>query len=119
MPMSITASAGHAVAGREMYRLIAELYPICRSITGEGIRDTLRIIAQRIPLSLHEVPTGTAVFDWTVPREWNIKDAYVKNPPGEGLIDFPKSNLHVVSYSTPVRRRISLDELRRHLFTLP
>ena len=119
MPMRVTTVAEPTVAGREMYRLISELYPICRSITGQGIRDTLRVVAQHIPLSLHEVPTGTPVFDWVVPMEWNIKDAYVKNAQGERVVDFRKSNLHVVSYSTPVRRRISLDELRRHLFTLP
>ena len=119
MPTPVTAPVVPVIAGRDMYRLISELYPICRSITGEGIRDTLRIIAQHIPLSLHEVPSGTTVFDWTVPREWNIKDAYVKNTQGQRVIDFQKSNLHVVSYSTPVRGRISLDQLKPHLFTLP
>ncbi len=119
MPTSVAASADPMIAGSEMYRLISELYPICRSITGQGVRETLRIIAQHIPLSLHEVPTGTAVFDWTVPREWNITDAYVKTLQGERVIDFQKSNLHIVSYSAPVRGRISLDELKQHLHTLP
>ena len=105
--------------GLEMYRLVTELYPICRSITGHGLRETLRIIQKHIPLTLHEVPTGTQVFDWTVPKEWNITDAYVKNSRGERVIDFRKSNLHVVNYSVPVRTRMSLAELRPHLFALP
>jgi len=106
-------------AGQEMYELVADLYPICRSITGHGVRETLRRIQKRIPLLLREVPTGTRVFDWTVPKEWNIRDAYVKDWRGERVIDFQKSNLHVVSYSVPVRARLPLDELRGHLFTLP
>jgi aminopeptidase-like protein len=106
-------------AGQAMYRWIAELYPICRSITGDGLRETLRSVQQQIPLELSEVPTGTQVFDWTVPKEWNIRDAYVKNSHGERVIDFHESNLHVVNYSAPVRRRMSLAELKEHLFTLP
>jgi len=106
-------------AGREMYALIEELYPICRSITGDGFRQTMHRLQQEIPLAIHEVPTGTAVFDWTVPREWNIRDAYVKNARGERVIDFRKHNLHVVSYSVPVHRTIRLEELKRHLHSLP
>ena len=105
--------------GHEMYRLIAELFPICRSITGNGVRETLRILKKHIPIEVHNIPTGTQVFDWTVPREWNIKDAYVKDLRGERVIDFRKSNLHVLNYSVPIKRRISLAELRPHLFTLP
>jgi aminopeptidase-like protein len=105
--------------GREMYELITELYPLCRSITGEGVRKTLSILRKHIPLDVHEVPTGTRVFDWTVPKEWNIRDAYVKNSQGERIIDFNRSNLHVVSYSTPYRRTVRFEELREHLFTLP
>jgi aminopeptidase-like protein len=105
--------------GLEMYRLITELYPICRSITGNGVRETLRIIGTYIPVEVHNVPTGTQVFDWTVPREWNITDAYVKNSRGERVIDFQVSNLHVVNYSVPVKKRMSLAEMRPHLFTLP
>ncbi len=119
IPAPLKVSDGSTLVGQEMHRLISELYPICRSITGNGVRDTLRIIARYIPLVIHEVPTGTAVFDWTVPKEWNIKNAYVQNTQGERVIDFQKSNLHVVSYSTPVHRRISLNELKQHLFTLP
>lgn len=105
--------------GRDATRLITELYPICRSITGDGVRDTLNRISQHIPLTIREVPTGTQVFDWTVPREWNIRDAYVKNSRGERAIDFHKSNLHVMNYSVPVRRTLSLQELRAHLHTIP
>src|SRR5215510_9289584 len=106
-------------AGQEMRQLISELYPICRSITGNGFRETLRIINKHIPLTTHEVPSGTAVFDWTVPKEWNICDAYIKNSRGERIVDFQKSNLHVVSYSAPVKKKVSLQELKEHLFTLP
>jgi aminopeptidase-like protein len=105
--------------GQAMYGLIAELYPICRSITGDGLRETLRLLQRQIPLELREVPTGTQVFDWTVPKEWNIRDAYVINATGDRVIDFQKSNLHVVNYSVPVRRRMALAELKEHLFTLP
>jgi aminopeptidase-like protein len=105
--------------GSELHRLITELYPICRSITGDGLRETLRIVGTQIPLTLSEVPTGTQVFDWTVPNEWNIRDAYVKDSRGERVIDFRASNLHVVNYSVPIRRRMPLTELKAHLFTLP
>jgi aminopeptidase-like protein len=105
-------------AGQEMHELIAELYPLCRSITGDGVRNTLSIIKNHIPLTVHEVPTGTQVFDWTVPKEWNIRDAYVKNSLGERVIDFQHSNLHIMSYSIPVRKMVHLKELQEHLFTL-
>ena len=105
--------------GREMYESVVDLYPLCRSITGEGLRETLRRLQKVMPLSIHEVATGTPVFDWSVPREWNIRDAYVKNSRGERVIDFHESNLHVVHYSTPIRARMPLAELRPHLFTLP
>jgi aminopeptidase-like protein len=105
--------------GQAMMRLITELYPICRSITGEGLRETLRLLQGQISLEIREVPTGTQVFDWTVPREWNIRDAYVRNAKGERVIDFQKSNLHVVNYSAPVQQRMWLAELKEHLFTLP
>ncbi|MBI3408486.1 MAG: DUF4910 domain-containing protein [Planctomycetes bacterium] len=107
------------VVGERMYALCAELYPICRSITGEGIRETLRRIRSHIPLEIHEVRSGTQVFDWTVPKEWNIRDAWVKDRTGKRVIDFQKSNLHVVNYSVPVHRRMALADLREHLHTLP
>ena len=105
--------------GEELYKLVAELYPICRSITGDGVRRTLEIVDREMGLQLLEVPTGTQVFDWTVPREWNIRDAWVANAAGERVIDFQASNLHVVSYSVPVQARMPLAELKRHLHTLP
>ena len=105
--------------GESMYKLVRELYPICRSITGNGVRETLRRVGEHIPLKLREVPTGTQVFDWTVPKEWNIRDAWVKNSDGIKVIDFKKSSLHVLNYSTPVHKRMSLAELREHLYTLP
>lgn len=105
--------------GRHIYSFVSELYPICRSITGNGLRETLRRIAERIPIQIHEVPSGTQAFDWTVPGEWNIRDAYVKNSRGQRLIDFKKSNLHVVNYSVPVRTKLSLSELKGHLHSLP
>ena len=106
-------------AGEQMHRLISELYGICRSITGDGFRETLRRVREHIPLEIHEVPTGTKVFDWTVPKEWNIRDAWVKNARGEKVIDFGKSNLHVVNYSVPVRCKMQLSQLRPHLHTIP
>jgi aminopeptidase-like protein len=105
--------------GQEIFALVAKIYPICRSITGNGVRDTLRELGTHINLDIYEVPTGTPVFDWTIPREWNIRDAYIKNARGEKIVDFANSNLHVMSYSVPVRRQISLDELKNHLHTLP
>lgn len=99
--------------------LMASLYPICRSITGNGFRDTLTILQRHIPLEMHEVPSGTDVFDWTVPKEWNIRGAYIKNSAGETIVDFNDCNLHVVNYSVPIHQTMSLDELKPHLFTLP
>ena len=105
--------------GLEMHRLIADLYPICRSITGDGVRTTLQMLQQYIPLEIHEVPTGTAVFDWTVPKEWNVRDAYIKNNRGEKVVDFQASNLHLVNYSIPIHHQMPLSQLKEHLFTLP
>jgi aminopeptidase-like protein len=107
-------------AGEELYKLVAELYPICRSITGDGVRRTLEIVDREIGgLEVSEVPTGTQVLDWTVPREWNVRDAWVANAAGERVIDFQASNLHLVSYSVPVRTTMSLGELKERLFILP
>jgi aminopeptidase-like protein len=115
----VLAMADPAEAGTAMHELMAELYPVCRSITGEGFRTTLATLAKHVDLDVHQVPSGTQVFDWTVPREWNIRDAYVANSYGERVIDFRASNLHVVSYSVPVDTRMSLSQLRPHLHTLP
>jgi aminopeptidase-like protein len=106
-------------AGHEIYERIRRLYPICRSITGNGVRETLHLLASEMPLDIHEVASGTAVFDWQVPKEWNIRDAYVKDVSGQRVVDFNASNLHVVSYSVPVRSRMRLSELQSHLFSVP
>src|ERR1700756_3966430 len=108
-----------AQLGQDLHRFAAELYPICRSITGEGIRRTLRVIQSRIPLQLVEVPSGTQVFDWRVPKEWNIRDACIKDRNGRRVVDFQRCNLHVLNYSTPVHATMPLSDLRSHLFTLP
>lgn len=106
-------------AGNRMLSLAGELYPICRSITGEGVRATLRRLAAEIPLETIEVPSGTEVFDWTVPEEWNIRGAWIKDPSGRKIVDFAEHNLHVLGYSTAVNGRFSLTELKEHLFSLP
>jgi aminopeptidase-like protein len=103
----------------QAYTLISDLYPICRSITGDGVRKTLQILREHIPLEIREVPTGASVFDWVIPREWNIRDAYIRNSKGEKVVDFNKSNLHVVNYSAPVRAKLNLEQLRGHLFSDP
>ena len=105
--------------GTAMHNFIADLYPICRSITGEGVRETLRRIQKRIPLEIYEVASGTKVFDWTVPLEWNVSDAFVKNEAGERVIDFKANNLHLMSYSTPLQKKMRFADLKPHLFSLP
>lgn len=105
--------------GEEMYELARRLYPIPRSITGDGVRETLAILAEHVPLQVHEVPTGTQVFDWTVPREWNVREAWIKDPSGRTVVDVRDHTLHLVGYSVPVHRRLPLAELREHLHTLP
>ncbi len=102
-----------------MHDLARRLHPICRSITGNGFRQSLKILAEQVPLVAHEVPTGTQVFDWTVPKEWNIREAWIKDAHGAKIVDFTHSNLQVVNYSIPVRRKLSLTELRPHLHSLP
>ena len=102
-----------------MMSLMKELFPICRSITGAGLRETLDILGRSMALERHRVPSGTKCLDWIVPREWEIRDAYVKDGAGRRVIDFRESNLHVISYSRPVRERMTLAELRPHLHSLP
>ena len=103
----------------KIYKLKEQLFPICRSITGNGLRESLKIISKEIPLNILEIPTGTKAFDWEVPKEWNIKDAYVKDLKGNKIIDFKKSNLHILGYSTPFQGIISHEELMEHIYTLP
>jgi len=105
--------------GEELFQLAAKLYPICRSITGEGVRRSLAIIGEQLPLVVHEVPSGSAVYDWEVPLEWNIEDAAVFSPDGERVVDFQNHNLHVVSYSEPVAATLCLEELDQKLHSLP
>ncbi|WP_119305203.1 DUF4910 domain-containing protein [Dongia deserti] len=107
-------------AGARAYALAKELFPICRSITGRGVRETLAIIAREIPeLMIHEVPSGIKCFDWTVPPEWSVREAYIENERGQRIVNFKDNNLHLVGYSIAVDRMLSLDELRPHLYSLP
>ena len=105
--------------GVEMYQMVSDLYPVCRSITGEGVRETLQFLKKIVPLEINKIPSGTKVFDWSIPKEWNIRDAYVKDSKGNRIIDFRESNLHVLNYSVPVQKKVSLQELKKHLFTIP
>lgn len=106
--------------GEEMHELCRELFPICRSITGDGFRQSLAILKKHTPdMKTIEVPTGTKCFDWEVPKEWNIKDAYIITPSGNKICDFKQSNLHVVGYSTPINKIITLDALQEYLYSLP
>lgn len=100
-----------------MHQLMAELFPLCRSITGNGVRETLKVIQTHVPLSIYEIPSGTKVFDWTVPKEWNIRDAYILDEQGNKVVDFKVNNLHVVGYSIPVDTWVSLAELQEHLYS--
>lgn len=117
--MTATDAAPPTAPGADMYELVERLYPLCRSITGDGVRATLDIVGEYIPLQVHEVPTGTQVLDWTVPQEWNIRDAYIADSSGNRVVDFAASSLHVLGYSVPVSRTLPLAELREHLYTLP
>lgn len=108
-----------AEAGRRLHALVTELYPICRSITGPGVRQTLAIVGREIPLEIREVPTGTPVFDWRVPREWSIREAWIKDAAGRRIVDVERLNLHVMSYSVPVHKTVSRAELLAHLHSLP
>jgi len=105
--------------GRKMFELCKEMFPICRSITGNGVRQTFDILKKHMPdMKLYEVPTGTQVFDWTVPKEWNIEDAYIEDEDGKRIVDFNENNLHVLGYSVPVDKVVSLEELNEHLYSL-
>jgi aminopeptidase-like protein len=119
MHVSDASARTSADLGAEMHELAAELYPICRSITGDGLRETLRLIGTRVPLEITEVPSGTQIFDWTVPREWNVRDAYVEDARGRRVVDFRAHNLHLLNYSVPVDERMPLERLRPHLSSIP
>ncbi len=115
----VEVTADLAKIGREMYALAADLYPIHRGITGDGLRKTLTILKEHVPIVITEVPSGTQVFDWQVPQEWNVRDAYIKDSDGRRVVDYQESNLHVVNYSQPVRQTMAWDELKEHLITMP
>lgn len=106
-------------SGEQIHALIARLYPIGRSITGEGVRKTFDILRELIPLETCEVPTGTQAYDWTVPKEWNIREAWIRGPDGQKVVDFSEHNLHVMGYSVPVHTRMPLAELKNRIHTLP
>lgn len=106
--------------GKEMFEMAKEMFPICRSITGDGVRETFKILMKSMPdMKLFEVPSGTKVFDWTVPNEWNIRDAYIENENHEKIVDFKVNNLHVLGYSVPIDKWVEKDELLEHVYTLP
>jgi aminopeptidase-like protein len=109
-------AGGHGAA---MYRFAETAYPIPRSLTGQGVRETLQLVAERIPLEVHEVPSGTPVLDWTVPKEWNVREAWLQDPFGHRVADFARHSLHLLGYSIPVDRKVPLAELKGHLFSLP
>jgi aminopeptidase-like protein len=105
--------------GDELYAFMEQLFTVCRSIAGDGVRETLRQIQKYIPIRIREIQSGTKVFDWIVPDEWNIRDAWIKDSTGKKIVDFKRSNLHIVSYSVPVHQTMRLAELQKHLHTLP
>jgi aminopeptidase-like protein len=117
--ISSEQASQEAETGQAMLRFMEDLFPICRSITGAGLRESLRLVGRVIPTEMTEVPSGTPVLDWVVPPEWNIRGAWILDPTGRPVVDFEWSNLHVVNYSVPVRRTLSLEELRTHLHSVP
>jgi aminopeptidase-like protein len=117
--VNAVAPAAAAASARALYGLARQLYPICRSITGNGVRETLGLIGARLPLKVHEVRSGTRVFDWQIPQEWNVEDAAVLDPDGRRVVDFRAHNLHLVSYSEPIAKVMTLDELAPRLHVLP
>jgi aminopeptidase-like protein len=119
MPPDSSLPTPTADIGAEMHALMRQLYPLCRSISGDGLRQTLRLLGADLPMSIEEVPSGTKVLDWEVPDEWNVRGAYIARESGERVVDFADHNLHIVQYSMPVDRVVPLEELRRHIHTLP
>ena len=118
-PSHSHATTDPSAVGREAWRLVERLYPIPRSITGDGVRTTLAIVGEHVPVQVHEVPTGTPVLDWTVPMEWNVREAWITDGAGRRVVDLADHALHLMVHSAPFRGRLSLDELRPHLYSLP
>ena len=118
-PRPLTDGLDPAAAGAEAFELARELFPLPRSLTGDGVRQTLRVVGELVPLEVTEVPTGTPVFDWTIPREWNVADAWIADASGTRIVDYRSSNLHVLGYSRPVRATLSGAELDGRLHSLP
>ncbi len=116
---SLAKALFQAGVGSEMHAFASTIYPICRSITGNGVRETLGHVKRLIDLTVHEVPSGTPAFDWTIPREWNIRDAWIKDPSGQKIVDFKVHNLHVLNYSSPIHAKLPLAELKKKIFTMP
>ena len=108
-----------SLSSRPMMHLLDRLWDLPRSITGNGLRRTLNILNEYAPIRQQEFPTGLKVLDWIIPKEWNIRDAYILDSKGRRLVDFKKSNLHVVSYSTPINRTVKKEELLKHIYTIP
>jgi aminopeptidase-like protein len=117
--MIVGSALGAEATGRDAYELIERLFPLCRSLTGEGVRSTFDVLEEVIAIERTEIPSGTQIFDWVAPDEWNVRDAYIVGPDGTRVVDFRRSSLHVVSYSEPVRATLPLEELRERLHTLP
>lgn len=107
------------ISSENIRKLIDKLYPICRSITGKGFKDSLEILKENMDIKMFKFRTGTKVLDWIIPKEWNIKDAYIIDPSGKKIVDFKKNNLHIVNYSMPINKSISLEKLKKKIFTLP
>lgn len=106
--------------GIKIYNLCRELFPINRSLTGDGVRETLKILKRELPsLKFFEIPTGTQCFDWTIPKEWNCREAYIMDPHGNKICDYSINNLHLLGYSTPINTKLTLEELQPFLYSLP
>jgi len=119
MPIDWNTVPDAATVGDELIELMRELFPIPRSLTGDGVRDTLAVLAREVPIEIVETPTGTEIFDWVVPREWNLRAAWIEGPNGDRVVDAANTPLHVLGCSLPVDTVLSLDELREHVFTHP
>ena len=117
MPINWDTVPDDQAVGEELIELMRELFPLPRSLTGDGVRNTLAVLAQELPLEIVETLSGTQVFDWVVPREWTIRGGWIDGPDGERVVDFADSSLHVLGYSVAVDATIGLDELREHVFT--